>query len=211
MHSTHCSHTLRPFGEYMWLNPLKVKLLSRVRLCDPIDCSLPGSSVHGIFRAIVLEWIAISFSRGSSQPRDWTRVSRIVDRHFTIWATREVNPFKAPTETLKILDVSAEITYLVVCNISLVRRFPCLLNLPPTNLSGLPLFLVSPWFLILITSFHSGKLPGFTPIDGMLFFCVLYRLSEWLAYIRYKCRSLYFELIWYNCFSCLFDSAPSKD
>ena len=39
-------------------------------LCDPMDCSLPGSSVHGIFQAIVLEWIAISFSRGSSQPRD---------------------------------------------------------------------------------------------------------------------------------------------
>ena len=38
---------------------LKVKSLSRVRLCSPIDCSLPGSSVHGIFQAIVLEWIAI--------------------------------------------------------------------------------------------------------------------------------------------------------
>ena len=59
-------------------------------LCDPMDCSLSGSSVHGIFQAIVLEWIAISFSRGSSQMRDWTQVSRIVDRHFTIWATREV-------------------------------------------------------------------------------------------------------------------------
>ena len=55
-------------------------------LCDPMDCSLPGSSVHGIFQAIVLEWIAISFSRGSSQPRDRTRVSRIVDRRFTVWA-----------------------------------------------------------------------------------------------------------------------------
>ena len=52
-------------------------------LCDPIDCSLPGSSVHGIFQAIVLEWIAISFSRGSSWPRDWTWVSCIVDRRFT--------------------------------------------------------------------------------------------------------------------------------
>ena len=49
-------------------------------LCDPMDCSLPGASVHGIFQAIVLEWIAISFSRGSSQPRDWTQVSSIVDR-----------------------------------------------------------------------------------------------------------------------------------
>ena len=58
-------------------------------LCDPMDCSLPSSSVRGIFQAIVLEWIAISFSRGSSRPRDWTRVSHIVDRRFTIWATRE--------------------------------------------------------------------------------------------------------------------------
>ena len=60
-------------------------------LCDPVDCSLPGSSVHGIFQAIVLEWIAISFSSGSSQPRDWTQVSCIVVRRFTIWATREVD------------------------------------------------------------------------------------------------------------------------
>ena len=42
-------------------------------LCDPIDCSLPGSSVHGIFQARVLEWVAISLSRGSSQPRDQTQ------------------------------------------------------------------------------------------------------------------------------------------
>ena len=57
-------------------------------LCDPMDCSLPGSSVHGIFQAIVLEWIAISFSMGSSRPRDRTRVSCIVGRLFTIWATK---------------------------------------------------------------------------------------------------------------------------
>ena len=58
-------------------------------LCDPIDCSLPGSSVHGIFQAKILEWVAISFSRISSQPRDWNWISRIVNRCFTIWATRE--------------------------------------------------------------------------------------------------------------------------
>ena len=51
-------------------------------LCDPMDCSLPGSSVHGIFQATILEWAAISFSRGSSQPRDQTEVSRIVGRCF---------------------------------------------------------------------------------------------------------------------------------
>ena len=55
-----------------------------------MDYSLPGSSVHGIFQAIVLEWIAISFSKGSSQPRDRTQVSHDVDRRFTVWATSEV-------------------------------------------------------------------------------------------------------------------------
>ena len=59
-------------------------------LCNPKDCSLPGSSTHGVFQAKVLEWVAISFSRGSSRPRDWTQVSRIVGRRFTVWATREV-------------------------------------------------------------------------------------------------------------------------
>ena len=59
-------------------------------LCDPMDCSLSGSSVHGIFQARVLEWVAVSFSTGSSQPRDRTQVSRIAGRHFTVWATMEV-------------------------------------------------------------------------------------------------------------------------
>ena len=53
-----------------------------------MDCSLPGSSVHGIFQARILEWVAISFSR-SSQPRDWTQVSHIIGRRFIIWAIRE--------------------------------------------------------------------------------------------------------------------------
>ena len=44
-------------------------------LCDPLDHSPPGSSVHGVFQARILEWVTISFSRGSSQPRDWTLVS----------------------------------------------------------------------------------------------------------------------------------------
>ena len=52
-------------------------------LCDPMDYSPPGFSVHGIFQAIVLEWVAISFSRRSSWPRDWTPVSLTVSRHFT--------------------------------------------------------------------------------------------------------------------------------
>ena len=57
--------------------------------CDPVDCSPAGSSVHGISRARILEWGAISFSRGYSRPGDRTRVSCIAGRRFTIWATRE--------------------------------------------------------------------------------------------------------------------------
>ena len=53
-------------------------------LCNPMDCSLPGSSIHGILQARVLDWVAISFSRGSSQPRDRTWVSRIVGRCFML-------------------------------------------------------------------------------------------------------------------------------
>ena len=58
-------------------------------LCNPVDCSLPDSSVHVIFQARILEWVAISFSRGSSRPRVWTWVSRAAGRLFTVWATRE--------------------------------------------------------------------------------------------------------------------------
>ena len=64
-------------------------------LCDPMDCSLPNSSVRGILQARILEWIAISFSRGSSWPRDWTMVSCIAGRLFTTWATRETREWIA--------------------------------------------------------------------------------------------------------------------
>ena len=58
-------------------------------LCDPMGSSLPGTSVYGILQARILEWVAIPFSRGSSQPRDQTWVSCIAGRLFTVWATRE--------------------------------------------------------------------------------------------------------------------------
>ena len=53
-------------------------------LCDPVGCSLPGFSVHGILQARILEWVTISFSRGSSQLRDRTWVSRIGGRRFNL-------------------------------------------------------------------------------------------------------------------------------
>ena len=52
-------------------------------LCDPMDCTLPGSSVRGIIQARILEWVVVPFSRGSSQPRDQTQVSCIAGEFFT--------------------------------------------------------------------------------------------------------------------------------
>ena len=56
-----------------------------------MDCSLLGFSIHGILQARILEWVTISFSRGSSQPRDRTWVSCIGGRRFNLWATREAH------------------------------------------------------------------------------------------------------------------------
>ena len=53
-------------------------------LCDPVDCSPPGSSAHGILQARVLEWVAISFSRESSRPRNQTQVSHVAGRRFNL-------------------------------------------------------------------------------------------------------------------------------
>ena len=64
------------------------QLLSHIRLfCDPMDCSPPGSSAQGISQARILEWVAISFSRGSSWPRDGTCVSCISSWVLHLWAT----------------------------------------------------------------------------------------------------------------------------
>ena len=83
-------------------------------LCIRMDCIAYHAPPLEIFQARVLEWVAIPFSRGSSQPRDWTRVFRIVGWCFTMWATREV-------------WVSHNVTHM-----------PSLLSLPPTQASSHP-------------------------------------------------------------------------
>ena len=59
-------------------------------LCDPMDYA-----AHGTLQARILEWVAFPFSRGSSQPRDWTQVSQIAGRFFTSWATREAQEYQS--------------------------------------------------------------------------------------------------------------------
>ena len=82
---------------FQWKVKVLVAQLCQI-LCDPMDCSPLGSSVCGILQARILEWVAVSFSRGSekesSQPMDGTQVSSIAGRFFTVWATREAPKLK---------------------------------------------------------------------------------------------------------------------
>ena len=87
---------------------------SCLTLCDPMDYSLPGSSVYGTFQARILEWVAMSSSGGSSQPGDWTQVSHIAGGFFTFWATREAYLLAYLPQTLLmlLLELSTQATIL---------------------------------------------------------------------------------------------------
>ena len=113
----------------------EVKWLSRVQLCDPMDCILPGSSVHGIFQARVLEWVAISFSRGSSRPSDGTQVSHIASRHFTVFATREAQMLEWVAYPFSSSSSQPRNQTRVSC---IAGRFFLFSSFKPTELSGKP-------------------------------------------------------------------------
>ena len=74
------------WSEVKW-NEMKVTQ-SCLTLCDPMDYT-----VHEVLQVRILDWLAFSFSRGSSQPRDWTQVSHIAGGFFISWATREAHEF----------------------------------------------------------------------------------------------------------------------
>ena len=89
IHINYLSYPLGWIGNLLWMRKLKqMSCLHHTHtqkcmhaqlyptLCNPMHYSPPRSSVHGIFQARILEWVAISSSRGSSWPRDWTHVSR---------------------------------------------------------------------------------------------------------------------------------------
>ena len=76
------------YGKWISYESEMLVTQSCLTLCDSGDCSPPGFSVHGIFQARILEWVSIPLSRGSSQPRDWTNISFIAGRLFTVWTTR---------------------------------------------------------------------------------------------------------------------------
>ena len=124
---------------------MKVKVLvaqSCPTLCNPMDCRLPRSSLHGISQARILEWVAISFSRLSSQPRDRSWVSCISGRFFTIWATREA--LRSADNTTVMAESEEELKSLSVKWSS--NAVQCSASLSVVSDSLWPLGLYSPWY-----------------------------------------------------------------
>ena len=89
--------SLKPVTSLCFSFPLLSAPQSYLILCNSMDCSPPVSSVHGIFQARILEWVVISFSSGSSQPRDRIQVSNTARRFFINWVMREALPFSRHT------------------------------------------------------------------------------------------------------------------
>ena len=152
-----------------------------------MDCSPPGSSVHGILQARILEWVAISFSRGSSQPSDWTQVSRIAGRCFNLRTTREhatvtdkyfymVNdnlliPWCWHYHWLPLLKV-LPLTFLTVLYFFyFIFQWFCLLWLSSEELIGIPLVSV------LVSQFSRDCNPPRSSVHGIS----QARILEWVA------------------------------
>ena len=115
--SIYLSYFLKPrWGPCPFLVPAQ-SLQSCLTLCDPMDCTLPNSSVPGILQARILEWVAVSFSRGSSRPRDWTQPSllhslplRWILYHWAIWEAQRTNKYilNGVVETQSTINVPKE-------------------------------------------------------------------------------------------------------
>ena len=120
------------------------KSQSCLTLCDPMDYI-----IHGILQARILEWVAFPFSRGSSQPRDQTQVSRIAGGFFTSWATREAHLWKNPVLFWhhKIYITTAFFLMHLVCYLSIL----------PTSLKHFEVYLLLLWIYQYIISLWKAK------------------------------------------------------
>ena len=101
---------LRQSSIKRWSHSHQVLVAQCIWPFDSMNCSQPGPSVHGIFQVRILEQVAISFSRGSFQPRDWSGVSCIACKCFTIWTTREA-PHQMWVQMLKKIQPKTPAPY----------------------------------------------------------------------------------------------------
>ena len=122
-----------------------------------MDYSPSGSSVHGIFQARILEWVAIPFSRGSFRPRNWIPVSRTAGRFFTIWATQ-----KAPWYIIEVLKLYVYV-YLFLQALSMKTAF-------------LPLI-----FLVPFVKYQLAITLGFVSVLSILFLYVKFCSNAWIT------------------------------
>ena len=143
--------------------------------CDLVDCSLPGSSVHGILQARILGLVAISFSRGSSLPRDRFQASCIAHRLFTNWATREAHFLLDHIQF--ILFHGPNIPYFLQwCSLQHRTSF----SLPDTSTSERPFcFGPASWFFLELSLIArcSSPVGYWTPSDpgvGLIFWCHIF-------------------------------------
>ena len=134
---------------------VKVKSFSRVRLCDPVDRSPPGSSVHGILQARILEWVAISFSMGSSTPRDQMHISSLAGRFLNTEPPGRVR--------LIMLNIVAMLLFtdLFILTSSQISRFR----------TALPFFMAKNYSTIIL--YYFGK------HDALLLFFIIYYFPYW--------------------------------
>ena len=118
---------------YQWTNEVAQSCLT---LCDPMDCSLPGPFIRGIFQARVLEWIAISFSRGSSRPGDRTQVSRIAGRRFPVWAVHSGFFDAVPCSAMKLHEQFLQTQLTRMCSTKSCVKSGSYAKLRQSHISG---------------------------------------------------------------------------
>ena len=143
-----------PADQLCLIGSLKVAQ-SCLTLRNIMDCSPPGSSVHGILQARILEWVAMPFSRGSSWPRDWTHVSCLsctAGVFFTVWATRVLTSYQ-PKQFFKQSDhiFSLEAMVIFQSKIPKVYLQPDLSSEPWTHILNWPNFHSNSLYLIFQT------------------------------------------------------------
>ena len=170
----------------------EVTQLYCLTLCNPMDCRPPGSSIHGIFQARILEWVSISFSRGSSWPRDRTWVSCIAGRLFTIGVNRELTvAYLAPlSSTISQTLLKFTSPELPILSNHLILWRPCLLL--PSIFPNIKIF--SNELALLIRwpkywSFSPSWSWSFRTLASVLPMNIqVYFIYDWLVWSRYSPR-----------------------